>query len=215
MTGQDPDEVQPIRPNLHIIYGRDAHSQLLVAELTRDWTSTKRPINPDSHSLLSRMNALRDHVRPHLTLVDARSDPLLRYRRDLPLWRIREHGQTHPFNPLTFAESSWPLLTVEALVYESTVDLAAWKRECRWMEAEARVDYFNEVAQWVSVVEPDDLIRFAGERVEIELNNGPKFTCEMLVAEYGHLDGFPQFLWQPPPKPRRPFPWEPDAKFHP
>ncbi len=204
------EEQAVIKPTVQILYGDDPRSKLLVSELTRDWTRTKRPVRVDSWLLLQRLNGVRDGLQPHLTLVDAQRDPVLKYRTDLPLWRIREYGEPQKFDPRTFGTTSWPLLTVKSLVFEATVDLAEWKRACRWQEQGAKTDYFNEISAWVSLIAPRDIAEFSRKHCEDNDEGFTQFTSDTLVAEYGSWDGFPVFQWEPPPRPRHPLPWEPD-----
>lgn len=208
------DEPVDIKPTVQILHGNNPRSKLMVAELTRDWTVPWIPVPRDSLSPLARqMGKIQDGIRPHLVLVDVSRDPLFCYRTDLPLWRMREYGVPQKFDDRAFLTSSYPLLTVESIVFEATVDLNPWRRQCRQDEEAAKTEYFNEISAWVSQIDARGFARFIRDYGELHEENFQNLTSDDLVAEYGSWDGFPLFVWQPPPKPSKPFPWEHPCRY--
>lgn len=129
-----------IERELYIAVDESKQSNMLRNELTQDWT---KAINPDVLSEMNKqekeayrvraeqLNSIRDNFRVKVHIIEWHDDRLDGQVVPFPCFMFGKYGDWIEFHEKTFTTSTWPLLTVDAIIerryYERDLHLAVKK----------------------------------------------------------------------------------------
>lgn len=197
---------------IYIFYDDSKISKLLIDELTRDWTKPRlEKLSEKSLAIAKEFNEKQEFVKKHVKLVHRLDKGFEKYRYldQYPSYSRSLYEDAKKFDEKSFMTSSFPLLTVETIVYNEVLldgvlfkEISLWERKCEHLKREARFDYADKIVEWALKNKKEELEKF--------FENEWDGDEEPLIKLWGKCENFPKFIQKPelPPDPRRKFPWE-------
>lgn len=182
---------------LYIVLDNSKNSQLLKAELTRDWISGKR-LCSDLYALDNQ----RIELQHSIVIVDS-SNPNERikhevpYLRDFPSYRVGKYKAFYQFPERAFLTSSHPLLTTVVILNNSIVDEIEWKQKCEEITENARSAWRSKVVEWVYKDNFDEAQQLFNPYIYTDSVEGP---FKKMETKYRYNNSFPKYVAPKLPK---------------
>jgi hypothetical protein len=162
-----PDEGRRVADvRIRVICDNDLRSRLLYSELTRNWTKTKFPLKKENLARLQELAEVQKLVLKHVTVVK-RQDVWEEFRGwyKYPVYHLGTHGKLEEFDDRAFGTTSFPLLTMEAIV-RGPGDIAEWKSKIQKVEKWDRNIFRQELFQWAFQNFPEEASKTLGDVID-------------------------------------------------
>lgn len=190
---------------IRVICDNNPNSRLLYSELTRDWTKPKGGLTKANQARLFELAEIQKLVLKHVTVVK-RQDVWKEFRDwdRYPVYHLGTQGKLQEFDERAFGTSSFPLLTMEAIV-RGPGDIAKWEARANAIEKWDRGVYHQDLFQWAFQNFPEEASEVAGSAIEDWSFDS---TYKKFELKFGSREGAPKYI--PPELELRPgvFPWE-------
>ena len=209
------DDPEARFPRPFLVYVDDSpRSKLLVAELTRDWTSPAANVRLSQATLeyLCGLNDRRVTVMARSRIIlKASAPPTMRHLSEYPCFTYGEYGKVERFDQRMFCESGFCLFSMETMIHNADVDVPAWQRACERARDTAEMNDRSSILSWLRdslVNEYNDL--WASDDSEDSATAIPIHqSCDRLRERFADYDGCPGFIPAVmPPCPLWRFPFE-------
>ncbi len=142
---ENGEDILDRRETMYITVNNDFESQLIIDELTRDWTKTSAKLSPEQLKLFQEegeeYNKLRDDLRLDFVFLTLDKAPL--EARKVLSYSFGKRGSWEQIDKRAFLTSTYPLKTVEYIyrTYYNDKEKIRFKRKVRKYEDEYQKEY--------------------------------------------------------------------------